>query len=75
MNDNNLENRESGSSQVNRDEDQRLIPYPSPATVYPTLPLSTFGDTSPTSPGAYYTTIQSNSSRWYEKYDFSSELI
>lgn len=69
MNENNCNNQEPGAPQtVVRDDDQRLLPLTPPAQIWQnSSPLSySFGD-SPTSPGTYYTTIQSNSSRRYEK--------
>lgn len=74
MNEDSCNNQESGNLQtVVRDDDQRLLPLTPTPTPTPTpqiwqnaSPLSySFGD-SPTSPGTYYTTIQSTCSRRYE---------
>lgn len=53
-------------------EDQQMIVNASTQPIWPNTPISCvipttskLGDTSPNSPGAYYATIQSTSSRWY----------
>lgn len=65
------EDDESPQSLLNND-DQQMIVSASPQTIWPNTPISCIipttsklGDTSPNSPGAYYATIQSTSSRWY----------
>lgn len=68
-NNNNCTDRESSTPTV-RDEDHRLLPITPPAQIWSNSPISyvmtgTNSDTSPTSPGTYYTTIHSTGSRRY----------
>lgn len=61
-------NQESGSPETIRDEDNRLLPLTPPAQIWPNNIINnTYFDTSPTSPGTYYTTIHSTSSRRYKE--------
>lgn len=70
MSNNNCTDRESSTPTV-RDEDHRLLPLTPPAQIWSNSPISYVmtgtnnSDTSPTSPGTYYTTIQSTGSRRY----------
>lgn len=57
---------------LNNDDHQMMVPT-TPQPIWPNTPISCvipttskIGDTTPTSPGAYYATIQSTGSRWYE---------
>lgn len=62
------DDEESPQSLLNNDDQHLTTPQP----IWPNTPISCvipttskLGDTTPTSPGAYYATIQSTSSRWY----------
>lgn len=70
---NNCVNQESASPETVRDEDHRLLPLTPPAQIWPSSPIShvtsnTYFDTSPTSPGTYYTTIHSTASAHSRRY-------
>ena len=61
---------ESGSPETIRDEDHRLLPLTPQPQIWANSPIShitnnTYFDTTPTSPGTYYTTIHSTGSRRY----------
>lgn len=72
MNERNFMNKNSGSPEIIRDDGQQLLPLTPKAQLWPSSPLSCmtngpYVDPLPASPGTYYTTIHSTSSRRYEQ--------